>query len=126
MKSPKIIAAMVAGLVFLVGAGYIVYSGRPVVTIQNTPSGTSSTAIGTVQTYTAADVQTHKSPSSCWSIIGGDVYDLTSWISRHPGGAEVILGLCGTDGTDAYTNQHGNSRRPKAALTLLKIGSLKQ
>lgn len=76
-------------------------------------------------TFTLSDVRAHSSAASCWSIVNGNVYDLTSWISRHPGGEEPIMGMCGTDGTAAYTDQHGSSRRPASALILLKIGTLR-
>ncbi len=90
-----------------------------------TSTPTAPTGNTTKGTYTMADIQTHNTPSDCWSAIGGDVYDLTSWVSRHPGGEKKIIGLCGTDGTTAYTGKHGSSARPKAMLVLLKIGALK-
>lgn len=76
-------------------------------------------------TFTLSDVRAHNSSASCWSIVNGNVYDLTSWIARHPGGERSIKGMCGNDGTAAYSGQHGSSRRPAAALTLLKIGTLR-
>jgi hypothetical protein len=128
MPSNKLLIGVVAALILAGGAGYIVYAGRPVMkvtpAVAGTPTGTTPAA-DTSKTYTMADVQAHNTQSNCWSAIGGDVYDLTSWVSRHPGGAQSIIGLCGTDGTSAYTNQHGSSRRPKSVLALLKIGSLK-
>lgn len=126
----KKIIGIIVTIVFVIGASYIVYAGRPVITSPpstsqtGTQSGTS-TAMEPAKSYTLADIQAHNTQASCWSAISGDVYDLTSWISRHPGGQQTIIGLCGIDGTAAYTGQHGNSRRPKAMLVLLKIGTLK-
>jgi cytochrome b involved in lipid metabolism len=74
--------------------------------------------------YTLADVQAHNSQASCWTTINGGIYDLTSWISNHPGGEAAILSLCGTDGTAAFTAQHGGQGRPEAELASLKIGTL--
>lgn len=115
--------------------------GRPVMNQQNKPTATnaqtvgeenqvvaSSTTSATVEetkTYSMSDIQAHNSQSDCWSTIGGDVYDLTSWVSRHPGGPGPIMGLCGTDGTAKFTKKHGTSARPKSMLVLLKIGALK-
>ena len=128
MLSNKVLIGIVAAVILVGGAGYIVYAGRPVMKVAppvaGTPTGTTP-ATDTSKTYTMTDVQAHNTQSNCWSAIGGDVYDLTSWVSRHPGGAQSIISLCGTDGTSAYTNQHGSSRRPKSVLALLKIGSLK-
>lgn len=121
---------IIVAIIFVIGAGYIVYAGRPVMSsppsasTAGTQTGTTTTT-DTAKSYTIADVQAHNTQASCWSTIGGDVYDLTSWITRHPGGPQTIIGLCGTDGTSAYNGQHGNSRRPKAMLILLKIGALK-
>lgn len=75
-------------------------------------------------TYTMADVAAHDSAASCYAAVGGSVYDLTSWISRHPGGERAILSLCGTDGTAAFTAQHGGQARPEQTLASFKIGTL--
>lgn len=76
--------------------------------------------------FTMADVAAHNSRTSCYTAINGSVYDLTNWISQHPGGPAPILSLCGTDGTAAFTAQHGGQRRPEQELATLKIGTLKQ
>lgn len=137
--------------VFAVGVGVIVYNGRPVAVMARnvaaaapaaeTPASTATdpapvlpasptaptlTAPSAGGTYAMADVQAHAVPENCWAAIGGDVYDLTTWVSRHPGGARPIQGLCGTDGTERFTRKHGNSGAAKAALVLLKIGTLKK
>lgn len=75
-------------------------------------------------TYTMTQVATHASASSCWSVINGGVYDLTSWIGQHPGGSKAILGICGKDGSSAFNDQHGGQRRPANELTGFKIGAL--
>ncbi len=74
--------------------------------------------------YAMADVQAHATKEDCWSAVDGGVYDLTTWVSRHPGGPDRIIKLCGTDGTAAFTRKHGGSSKAKAALILLKIGTL--
>ena len=38
------------------------------------------------KTYTLSEVAQHASKDDCWAIISGDVYDLTEFINRHPGG----------------------------------------
>jgi cytochrome b involved in lipid metabolism len=40
---------------------------------------------------TAEEVVKHRSPSSCWIVVDGKVYDVTSYMSEHPGGAAVLL-----------------------------------
>lgn len=91
-------------------------------------SGSSSTPTSTSSqsgTYTAAEVAKHNSSASCYSIVDGGVYDLTNWISRHPGGQSAIKYMCGIDATDAFMSQHGGERRPTSILDQYKIGTLR-
>lgn len=41
------------------------------------PAGTSE--------FTLADVGKHNSESNCWVIVHGKVYDVTPFLSKHPG-----------------------------------------
>ena len=79
---------------------------------------------GSSQSYTMADVAKHNSQTDCWAAIDGDVYDLTQWISRHPGGPDKIIGLCGTDATAAFAAQHGKDKAPQQRLAGFRIGAL--
>jgi cytochrome b involved in lipid metabolism len=79
-----------------------------------------------VQGITLAQVALHNSRESCWSVINGTVYDLTSWIPNHPGGERKILRICGIDGSDDYNGQHGNSKRTTAILVGFKLDVLAQ
>ena len=75
-------------------------------------------------TYTMADVMKANSRSKCWSAINGNVYDLTPWISSHPGGAAAITFLCGTDGSNAYKAQHEGQGKPTMRLSQYLLGPL--
>lgn len=74
--------------------------------------------------YTLAQVREHASTTSCWAAVSGSVYDLTTWIGQHPGGAAAITGLCGTDATAAFTAQHGDDQAPQQRLAGFRIGAL--
>lgn len=74
--------------------------------------------------FSMSEVAKHNSSSSCWSVVGGSVYALTSWIPNHPGGEGAILSMCGKDGTDLYNGQHGGSRGPARVLSGFKLGEL--
>ncbi len=155
----------IAGIILVIGAGWIVYSGRPVMQqpqttpavaepVVNTPPvqeptptpTTTATAPAPVATptpepstptpaptpaapapgtYTMEDVAKHAVESDCWSVVNGQVYDLTSWVSRHPGGSRAIVGMCGKDASASFERKHGGAPRPQAALVLLKIGTLR-
>lgn len=94
----------------------------PVVTPAPKPTPTPTPS---VKTYTLAEVQAANSKTKCWSIISGNVYDLTPFTPGHPGGQAAILGLCGKDGTAAFMAQHGGQARPESTLAKYFLGALK-
>jgi len=48
----------------------------------------------------------HNSRQSCWLAIHGEVWDATNFLDQHPGGANLILKLAGTDASDEYELFH--------------------
>ena len=42
----------------------------------------------------------------CWIAFHGVVYNVTSYIPRHPGGPPYLESRCGTDGTAGYQEHH--------------------
>ena len=93
----------------------------PVVTPTATPTPTPTP---TVAGYSMTQVRANNTARSCWTVIDGVVYDLTKWISNHPGGSGAILFLCGTDGTNAFSAQHQNQARPAIRLDTYRLGPL--
>lgn len=90
-----------------------------------TPTPTASaTPTANSNALTLARVKENNTASSCWSIINGNVYNLTNWISSHPGGKSAITSLCGIDGTAAFNSQHRNESRPESRLTSYLLGKL--
>jgi hypothetical protein len=71
-----------------------------------------------------SEVEQNASAESCWVAIDGDVFDLTDWIPQHPGGADRIEALCGTDGTAQFEGQHGGQGGPESQLEEYRIGEL--
>lgn len=84
-------------------------------------SAASTAAAGAI---TMADVAKHNKASDCWSAVSGNVYDLTKWISQHPGGSGPILGMCGKDGTAGFDGQHAGQGRPAQELANFLVGPL--
>ena len=74
--------------------------------------------------FTVAAVAGHSTSDDCWAIVNGSIYDLTQWISAHPGGSGPIESICGVDATAAFTNKHGGQGTPEARLAGFKIGIL--
>ena len=123
-------AIAVLGLTFLTGhtGAQAVWEGK-LAALNSSTSTTAAAAKATPKatskvpgTYNLADLKKHATPSSCWSAINGNVYDLTKWVNRHPGGASVIKGLCGRDGSAGFNGQHGGASRPASELAAFKIG----
>ena len=100
-------------------------SPTPTATPSPTPTATPSPNPTVAKSgYTMADVRANATPAKCWSAIDGNVYDLTRWISSHPGGASPIRFLCGIDGTNAFKAQHANQSSPMARLSSYLLGPL--
>lgn len=145
----KILAAVIGGLVIIVGIVAVVitvlagHSGAqsvwgdrvsdpetavvepadevvvPEATAEEAPAVTPDTSVLSVETVALND-----SEASCWTIVGGNVYDLTDWISSHPGGASRILGLCGIDGTSQFEGQHAGSSSVASTLESYLLGPI--
>jgi cytochrome b involved in lipid metabolism len=98
---------------------------KPVVTTP-TPKPVVTTPTPQPGTYTLAQIAQHPNAQSCWTAVNGGVYDVTAWISEHPGGSRAILAMCGRDGSADYNDQHGGERRPANELASFKIGILAQ
>ena len=91
-------------------------------TSKATTKATAKATTSTVKSYSASDVAAHATQSDCWTIISGNVYDLTKWIAQHPGGSSSIIALCGKDGTSGFTSQHRGAPKPANSLIGYKIG----
>ena len=89
-------------------------------------SGTTGTTpgLGTTVALTAAEILKHNTGTDCWSVIKGEVYDLTSYVKDHPGGASLIKAICGKDGSTSFASQHAGAATPKNILAAFALGPL--
>lgn len=108
------------------GAASNVTGGEQVATTTGSTNADTGSSSASGTTFTAALVATHSTAASCWTIIDGNVYDLTNWIGKHPGGPEAIRQLCGKDGTAIFHGQHGDNKTQVDILVTYKIGTLAQ
>lgn len=83
--------------------------------------------------YTRQEVSGHKKLGDCWIVIDGEVYNVTSWLKKHPGGARLLMHYAGEDATVstsvALTSMKGvpgrtasNSLRLQARACLVQVG----
>ena len=84
----------------------------------------SASASAAAAGYTMEKVMVNASATSCWSVINGNVYNLTAWINQHPGGSGAIKSLCGVDGSAAFAAQHQGQSKPESRLTGYLLGPL--
>jgi cytochrome b involved in lipid metabolism len=95
----------------------------PDVSGQPGASGKPGTTTGALILSTT-EVTKHNTRSDCWSIVKGKVYNLTSYVQSHPGGASVIANICGKDGSGAFSNQHGTASKPNNTLDGFLLGTV--
>ncbi|XP_071489591.1 cytochrome b5-like [Diadema antillarum] len=76
-----------------------------------------------IRQYPMKEVALHSDRDSCWLVIKDFVYDVTSFLSEHPGGWEVIMERGGTDATYAFEGK-GHSDDAVELLGKFKIGQL--
>ncbi|HEX3002424.1 MAG TPA: cytochrome b5 domain-containing protein, partial [Methanoregula sp.] len=104
---------LVFGLVYSMGVPVASATG-PAMNVTGPVSFKSPT-----MTLTQAEIAAHSSAASCWVIIGGKVYDLTTFLAIHPGGEGTIAPYCGKDGSAAFATKDKGSSHSSYADTLL-------
>lgn len=68
------------------------------------------------------ELQTHNSQTDCWIVVSGEVYNVTTYLERHPGGAFRIIPYCGTsDATGAFRSKGGEGAHTIFATDELRV-----
>ena len=116
--SPKIKSVIFIIVLSLIAGGAFLLIGNSSEETSESSNSANSEELQPVEdtsqetvTYTTQEVASRNTEQDCWTIIDGAVYDLTSYIPRHPGGDEVLL-ACGTDGSTLF-NQRQTSTGEK-------------
>lgn len=142
----KIITIILVVLLGYIGyEAYQVYSEVTTVPVENTIKATSTDMDGNEisnlpderfggdgqedpvtgpMVFTLADIAYHNSSASCYTAVRGVVYDLTAFMTKHPGGAANILKICGKDGSSAFERKYGGRPEPEQELKGHEIGIL--
>lgn len=88
-----------------------------------------SSAAQPLTSLSLVDVAKHNTAEDCWTAIEGKVYNLTSYVNRHPGGPS-ILQACGKDGTSLFNSRPGSGDphplRARQMLEKLFVVGLKE
>lgn len=82
----------------------------------------AKTGKGEKRVFTPEEVAKHNVVTDGWLSCDDGVYDVTSFIDKHPGGQVIVLGL-GKDSTILLESYHP-AGRPDAVLAKYRIGTL--
>jgi acyl-lipid Delta6-acetylenase / acyl-lipid (9-3)-desaturase len=74
--------------------------------------------------YSMDEVAKHTARDDLWIAIHGKVYNVGSWLARHPGGDLALLDLAGKDATAAFHVFHPKFVQEKL-LTVFQVGVVK-
>ena len=79
-----------------------------------------------IRIFTASDVATHNSASSCWITLAGKVYDVTQFLQDHPGGDDLIVQHAGNDVEEVMMNknEHEHSEAAYEMLQEYMVGRI--
>lgn len=79
-----------------------------------------------IRIFTAEDVATHKSTTSCWITRHGKVYDVTPFVHDHPGGDDLLLKYAGQDVEEVMKDriEHEHSESAYDMLEEYTIGRI--
>ena len=71
---------------------------------------------------TREELSKHNTAEDCWCSYEGEVYDMTTYLKKHPGGQKVLLSVAGKDMTELYKKYH--SYLSIQIIAKLKVGVL--
>lgn len=90
-----------------------------------TATKTETVTAATSKVFSVTDLASHYTESDAWVAIRGKVYDITKFISRHPGGRDVLLISAGKDATTVFETYHSlDEEKAKKVLSKFCIGTL--
>ncbi|VDN23741.1 unnamed protein product [Gongylonema pulchrum] len=52
------------------------------------------------------ELSKHANVNDCWTLLGDQVYDVTEYLSFHPGGVDELMRAAGTDATELFNEYH--------------------
>ena len=79
---------------------------------------------GTTKSYSKSDVADHNKDGDCWVIFEGKVYNVSEYMGKHPGGADILIeNSSGKDATEAYM-EADHTKRAREMVLKYYIGDL--
>ncbi|KAJ8019515.1 Fatty acid desaturase 2 [Holothuria leucospilota] len=89
--------------------------------------GQNSTESRTKKNFSWKEVQQNngKDGSDKWIVINGEVYDVTRWARKHPGGSKVISHYAGQDASEPFEAFHAKPDFVSKYMKAIHIGRMK-
>jgi cytochrome b involved in lipid metabolism len=111
----------------MLGAGTVTAPAALAARAPASSASTGSVTLVSTRVYSKSTVAKHNRASDCWTIVDGNVYNLTRFVAKHPGGRTRIIRMCGRDASAAFHGQHSSgSRASTVVLARYKIGTLRR
>ncbi|KAI3554856.1 cytochrome b5-like Heme/Steroid binding domain-containing protein [Colletotrichum abscissum] len=90
------------------------------------PSSSTTTTTSSLPIITPSQLAAHNSITSSWAAIDGTVYDLTHFLTIHPGGPKTLLESAGTIADVRFAETHGgpHAQEIRGYLQQYAIGRL--
>lgn len=84
-------------------------------------------ALSAEKSFTMDQVAKHATIKDCWLVIDEKVYDVSSYIPKHPAPESAIVKYCGKNADHGWNTKDKKSAHSRAAARLLnryEIGTL--
>jgi cytochrome b involved in lipid metabolism len=101
-------------------------NNKPVV---NDANNIPASGIDVEVTLDMKEIAKHNTTGDCWLLINNKIYNVSSYLSAHPGGASTISPYCGKEASSAFATKDKNKPHSTSANNLLSnyyIGDLNQ
>ena len=79
-----------------------------------------------ISLFTREEIRLHREEEDAWIVHGGKVYDITSFLERHPGGKDILVENLGQDVTRLMKlkSPHKHSKIAYGWLKKYEIGKV--
>nr|WAY16337.1 front-end fatty acid desaturase group A [Spirobranchus lamarcki] len=78
------------------------------------------------EAITWAEVEQHAARDDKWLVIDDQVYDISNWQRKHPGGAKLLSHYAGQDATEPFTAFHNDLAAVRKYLKPMHLGAIEQ
>lgn len=103
-------------------SGCTVSKNKQISIPENNQNMENTNQVENAPSYSLDELAKHASPTDCWVAANGKVYDVSSFVDKHPGGDKILNG-CGKDMTEFFNTKH--AKQSKESLPAFYIGDLK-